>query len=80
MIVSLLADPCLTRYDPNLLRYLSTDFSDIGFGYSLTQPSCDAVSLAAMNREITWDICEFLDHKSEAKLCPVAFGSRRARG
>ena len=55
--MSLLADPFLARYDPNLLCYLNTDFSVIAFGYSLTQPSCDAVSLATINREIAWDIC-----------------------
>ena len=80
MIDSLLAYPCLACYDLNICCYLSTDFSAIGFGYSLTHPSCNMVLLGAMNREIAGGIYDIMDHMSKAKLPPVVFNSRRARG
>ena len=75
MTFSLLADPCLARYGPNLRCYLSKDSPSIGFGYSLTQSYHDKVLLAAMNHEIVGGICEFLKRDStetsETLQCPV---------
>ena len=77
---SLIANPCLAYYEPNLRCYLSTYFPSRVFVYALKQPSRDTNFFATMNREISSGICDFLDEKSKAKFLPVAFGSRRARG
>ena len=77
LIASLLADPCLACYDPNLRSFLSTDFSAEGMGYVFAQPSCDTKLLTAMSREIAGGIYDFLDDHSKARLRTVAFGSSR---
>ena len=59
LINSLIADPCLARYDPSLRCYLSTDFSARGFVCSLKQLSRDADSLAAMDWKIASGIYVF---------------------
>ena len=59
MMMAILSDPCLARYDCNKRPYLSTDFSKMGFGYNLCQPADDPDSLAAMHCEIEGGEYEF---------------------
>ena len=78
--MTILADPCLARYDCKKRPYLLTDFSKAGFGYNLCQPSDDPDSLAAMQREIEGGDCEFLKAESKLFLKSTGFGSRKTRG
>ena len=80
LIMALLSDPCLARFDPAKRPYLLTDFSKFGFGYEIAQPDDDPASLAAMHREILGGDCEFLLPRSILRLRPTGFGSRRCRG
>ena len=64
LIMALLSDPCLARFDPSKRSYLLTDFSKFGFDYEIAQPADDPASLAAMQREILGGECEFLLPKS----------------
>ena len=64
MIMAILSDTCVAKYDFNKRPYLLTDFSKRGFGYNLCQPADDPDSLAAMKRLM---------------LKFTGFGSRRAR-
>ena len=41
MIMAILSDPCVARYDFNKHPYLLTDFSTKGFGYNICQPADD---------------------------------------
>ena len=80
MIMAILSDPCLARYDCNKCPYLLTDFSKVGFGYNLCQPADDPDSLAAMQREMDGGDCEFLKAESKLLLKSTGFGSRKTRG
>eukprot|EP00956_Cyclotella_meneghiniana_P028883 scaffold68484_cov41-Cyclotella_meneghiniana.AAC.5 len=81
---SIISDPCLTQYDPNLRIYLKTDFAQVGMGYVTTQPNKDPASLAAMHRENLGGECEFLrDPKNVGApplLRPISMGSRKNKG
>ena len=57
MIMAILSDPCVARYDFNKHPYLLTDFSKKGFGYNICQPVDDPDSLAAMKREAEGGEC-----------------------
>ena len=57
LIVAILSDPCLARFDYKMLPYLLTDFSKKGFGYSLWQSADDDASMAAMRRKIEGGDC-----------------------
>eukprot|EP00956_Cyclotella_meneghiniana_P041345 scaffold223534_cov34-Cyclotella_meneghiniana.AAC.1 len=81
---SILSDPCLAQYDPNLRIYLKTDFAQVGMGYVTTQPNNDPVSLAAMHRENLGGKCEFLSNSKDfgapPSLRPISMGSRKNKG
>ena len=51
MIMAILSDPCVARYDFNKRPYLLTVFSKKGFGYNLCHSADDPDSLAVMNYE-----------------------------
>ena len=68
LIMAILSDPCVARYDFNKRPYLLTDFSKKGFGYNLCQPAHDPDSLAAMQREAEGGECEFLTAGSKLML------------
>ena len=76
MILAILSDHCLARYDCNKRPYLLTDFSQVGFGYNLCQPADDHASLAAMQRETEGGECEVLKSESKLLLKSTGFGSR----
>ena len=59
MLDAFLADPCLSCFDPDKQCYLLTDWSALGFGAVLLKPSDDALSVAAMKREMAGGSCEF---------------------
>ena len=80
MIMSLLSDPCLARFDWKKRPYLLTDFSKVGFGWNLCQPADDPESLAAMQREMKGGDCEFLKPDSKLMLKSTGFGSKKTRG
>ena len=50
MIISILSNPYLARFDYKKRPYLLTDFSKLGFGCNLCQPADDAASMAVMLR------------------------------
>ena len=50
LIMAILSDPCLARFDYKKRPYLLTDFSKRGFGYNICQPADDAASMAVMLR------------------------------
>ena len=79
---AILADPCLAWYDSRKRCYVRTDFCKDGFGFVCLQPADDAVSLAAMRREMAGGTCEFMrdNKKTSGQLRPIAFGSRRCKG
>ena len=77
---SILADPCLMRFNPNRLVVLRTDFSAKGFGYVICQPGTDAASEQAMAAFLAGHDFTFMTKESSAVLRPVAFGGRRCRG
>ena len=52
LIEALVSDPCIARHDSKKRNYLLIDFSGMGFGYEIAQPSNDPDSLAAMHWEI----------------------------
>ena len=58
MIMAILSDPCVARYNFNKCPYLLTDFSKKGFGYNLCQPADDPDSLAATQREAEGGECK----------------------
>ena len=60
ILKSILADPCLQRFDHRKRFYLRTDFCAKGFGYVGLQPTNDRVSLEAMKREMEGGECEFM--------------------
>jgi hypothetical protein len=80
MIMAILSDPCIARFDCRKRPYLLTDFSKLGFGYNICQPANDAASQAAMQREINGGECEFLTPNSKLLLKSTGFGSRKTRG
>ena len=80
LIMAILSDPCLARFDYTKRPYLMTDFSKKGFGYNLCQPADDAASMSAMRREMEGGDCEFLKPNSDLVLKSTGFGSRRSRG
>ena len=77
---AILADPCLRRYDHHKLLVLRTDFSALGFGYVVCQPSTDDASEAAMKAYRSGSDFSFMTKGSSATIRPVAFGGRRCRG
>ena len=79
MIMAILSDPCIARYDFNKRSYLLTDFPKKGFGYNLCQPADNPDSLGAMKREAEGGECEFLKAGSKLMLKSTGFGFRRAR-
>jgi hypothetical protein len=75
--VAITSDPCLARYDESMPSFLKTDWSALGMGYILMQPSNTADSLAALailkaGGENLFDLL-----MNGARLRPVRFGSRR---
>ena len=74
---SILADPCLMRFNPNRLVVLRTNFSARGFGYVICQPGTDAASKQAMAAFQAGHDFTFMTNESSAVLRPVAFGGQR---
>ena len=80
MILTIVSDPCVARYDFKKRPYLLTDFSKLGFGYNLCQPNSDPNSTAAMEHTIDSGNCEFLRPQSKLLLRTTGFGSHKTRG
>ena len=78
MIVAIISDPCIARYDFKKRPYLLFDWSKLGMGYNLCQPNNDSDSLAAMQREAEGGETEFLRPKSKLLLRTTGFGSRKS--
>jgi hypothetical protein len=77
----ILSAPILQRANIKKRFYLKTDFSSKGLGFALCQPDDSSAALAAMKREDEGGQCEFdLLSKSELRLLPIAFGSRKTIG
>ena len=79
LTMAILSDPCLAHFDYKKRSYLLTDFSKKGVGHNLCQPADDAVSMAAMRREMEGGDCEFLKPNSNLMLKSTGFGARRTR-
>jgi hypothetical protein len=77
---SILADPCIQRFDHRKLIVLRTDFSAKGFGYVLLQPGNDEASTNAAQNYVDGKGFTFMTKGSKAILHPVCFGARRTRG
>ena len=77
---SILADPCLMKFNPNCLVVLRTDFSAKGFGFVICQPDTDTASKQAMAAFQAGHYFTFMTKDSSAVLRPVAFGGRRCWG
>ena len=77
---SILDRPILQRADRNKRFYLKTDFSAIGIGFALCQPSNDEESIKAMNQEIKGEECKFEESLNGLRLLPIVFGSRKTVG
>ena len=77
---SILADPCIQRFDHRKLIVLRTDFSAKGFGYVLLQPGNDEASTNAAKDYLDGKGFTFMTKDSKAILHPVCFGARRTRG
>ena len=80
LIMAILSDPCLARFDYKKRPYLLADFSKRGFGCNLFQTADAAASMAAMRREMEGGNCEFLKPNSNLMLKSIGFGSRRKKG
>ena len=48
LINDLVSDPCIAHHDSIERNFLLTNYSAVGFGYTICQPSDDPASLAAM--------------------------------
>ncbi len=77
---SILADPCLMRFDHDRLVVLRTNFSTAGFGYVVCQPGTNEAFEKAMAAFQARHDFTFMSKDSSAVLRPVAFGSRCCRG
>ena len=77
---SILADPCIQRFDHRELIVLRTNFSAKGFGYVLLQPANDAAYANAAKDYLDGKGFTFMTKGSKAILHPVCFGARRTRG
>ncbi len=77
---SILADPCLMRFNHNRLVVLRTDFSSAGFGYAICQPGTNKASERAMAAFQVGHDFTLMSKDLSAVLRPEAFGSRRCRG
>jgi hypothetical protein len=80
MILALMSDPCIARFDYKKCPYLLTNFLKLGFGYNLCKPNSDTASLADMCRNIAGGNCEFLRLKSKLLLRSTGFGSHTTHG
>ena len=77
---AILDDPCIQRFDHKKLIIIRTDFSGNGFGYVLLQPADDAELISAAQDYRDGKGFTFMTKDSQAILCPVCFGARKARG
>ena len=82
MIESITADPALVRWDRRKTLFIQTDYSALVMGFVGRQPANDAVSLAAMLREMDGGPYEFMKDphtnnptKLMSQLQLVCFGS-----
>ena len=57
---AIVSDPVLVRWDHRKRFYLQTDFCAKGMGFVGMQPASDALSMAAMFREIDGGPCKFM--------------------
>jgi hypothetical protein len=77
----ILSAPILQRANIKKRFYLKSDFYSKGLGFALCQPDTSPEALAAMHREDAGGACEFdLLSKSDLRLLPIAFGSRKTIG
>jgi hypothetical protein len=77
----LLSAPILQRADIKKRFYLKSDFSSFALGFALCQPDGSTAAIPAMKREDAGGPCKFdLRTKSELRLLPIAFGSRKTTG
>ena len=77
---SILADPCLMRFNPNPLVVIRTDFLAKGFGFVICQPDTDTASKQAMAAFQAGHDFTFMTKDSYAVLHPVTFGGRHCWG
>ena len=77
---SILADPCLMRFNHNCLVVLRTNFLARGFGYVVCQPGTNAAFKQAMAAFQVGHDFTFMTTDSSVMLHPVAFGGRCCRG
>ena len=74
---AVLRKPILQRADHDKRFYLKTDFSSIGMGFALCQPSDEKEAIQAMDDEDAGRKCKFDLCLSKLRLHPVCFGSRK---
>jgi hypothetical protein len=77
---SILSKPCLQRISADKRPYLLTDFSAIGLGNTLAQPSDNPESTAAMKREDAGGQCEFNRILTGLHLQPCGVAACPTRG
>jgi hypothetical protein len=80
LLISILCNPCLQRFDPNKLTVLRTDFLAKGFGYVVCQADNDETSLALASQFMSSNGFHFLTKTNGGALYPIAFGSCWTRG
>jgi hypothetical protein len=79
MKLSIISNLCLQCFNHRKLVVLRTDFSSIGFGYVLLQPSNDEASTQAALNYRNGKGFSFMTKESTAHLHPVCFGARKCR-
>ena len=65
MIEAITDDPVLVCWDSRKKYYIQTDYSNLGMGFVGMQPANDAVSLAAIIREMDDGPCKFMRDPSK---------------
>jgi hypothetical protein len=77
---AILSDPCIGRFDHRKLLMLHTNFSSLGFGFVLLQPSNNEASIKADQDYLDGKGFSFMTKGSAAVLHPICFGACRTRG
>ncbi len=80
MKLAIISNPCLQRFDHCKLVVIRTDFSSLGFGYVLLNPSNDKASTQAALNYRNGKGFSFMTKESTAHLHPVCFGACKCYG
>jgi hypothetical protein len=77
---AILSNLCLMRFNHWCLVVIRTDFSSVGFGFIVCQPTTGEASESATLAYPAGKDFTFMSKDTSAALCPVALGGQRCRG